>query len=285
MKECINIDNKLENDTNELFSHLRIPWKRTKEDSWSGIAKRIQEPKIIQLQPKTIGWKVASAAVIFLALSIGFFMSTYTVNFHSRQNLFATIQMPDGSKVFVNTNSNISYKPYWWWVNRDVKLKGEAFFEVQKGKKFRVLSENGTTEVLGTSFNVFARDQLYEVVCVTGKVKVQAALTEHTVILHPTQKALLLETGELNVESEISVEQTKAWFSNRLEFTSQPLKEVFKYIEILYDIEIIIQQDVFQEYTGSFDKPSSADEALKLICRPFNLKVEKLAKKKYRIIE
>ena len=56
--------------------------------------------------------------------------------------------------------------------SRKVSLEGEAFFEVNPGKKFEVVSKFGKTIVLGTSFNIYSRNSSYQVTCMTGKVKV-----------------------------------------------------------------------------------------------------------------
>ena len=102
-----------------------------------------------------------------------------------------TVILPDGSIAQLNGSSTLKYHPYWWNISRNISLEGEAFFEVAKGSKFSVESKNGTTSVLGTSFNIYARSNQYEVVCVTGKVWVENATGEVSTIITPNQKAVL----------------------------------------------------------------------------------------------
>ncbi|MEM9931461.1 MAG: FecR domain-containing protein, partial [Bacteroidota bacterium] len=94
-------------------------------------------------------------------------------------------ELPDGSVVYANAVTTLSYSPQEWSSARDVQLKGEAFFEVEKGSNFTVNTPQGTVEVLGTSFNVLAREDIFEVICYTGKVRVTAG--ERTAELSPGQ--------------------------------------------------------------------------------------------------
>jgi len=276
---------KFDDESTELFTRLRIPWKQSKEEIWVDVSKRIHSPKIIQLKPKMARWQMAISAIFILSLSLTVFMRTYSLKVNSYESKLVSTELPDGSLISLNANSTIKYHPFWWWANRSVELNGEAFFQVQKGKTFKVKSDIGTTEVLGTTFNVFARDQEYEVICITGKVKVQANLTKYTVILHPAQKASLLETGELEVQIDVNTENMKLRKADRLTFTSMPLIEVFNEIERQYQVDIILPSELSQRYTGNFDKPESVEKILQLVCRPFNLKVEKLNDRKFQILQ
>jgi transmembrane sensor len=274
-----------EDESTELFSRLRIPWKQSKEEIWVGVSKQIQSTRVIKLQPKMAYWKLAIAAIFIVSFSLTIFLRTYTVSINSFENKLVFNELPDGSNITLNANSTIKYHPYWWWANRSIDLNGEAFFQVQKGKTFIVKSESGITEVLGTTFNVFARGQSYEVICVTGKVKVQATQTSHAVILHPSQKASLLESGELEVKQDIHIKNINSWRSSKLIFTSISLIDVFKEIEQLYRVNIMLPVELDQQYTGSFDKPGSVEDVLQLICRPFDLKVVKVKDHQYQIFK
>ena len=81
------------------------------------------------------------------------------------------VTLPDNSIVTLRGGSELSYAPYWWFADRSLQFEGEAFFDVEKGSSFTVQSDNGVTQVLGTSFSIYANDENYEVFCKTGKVK------------------------------------------------------------------------------------------------------------------
>ncbi len=268
-------DNFLSDKSTELQDKLTIKWEVSKEEVWNDVSEQIKQGKLVQMKPKTMYKQWLIAASLALLLSLGVFIRVHTERIKSPAGTHATAELPDGSKVFLNADAQISYHPYWWKISRSVRLKGEAFFEVKKGKKFSVVSENGITEVLGTSFNIFARNKKYEVTCVTGKVKVSSTKTKQSVIIKPKQKVSVSPKGELKVKDNVDINNTKAWISNKFVFTSTPLKQVFEEIERQYNTKIILAQKFEFEYTGNFDKKKSVEETLQLICRPFNLKIEK----------
>ncbi len=275
---------KYEDRSTELFSKLQISWESPKEEVWDDLSKRLKEQPIIKMRPNIARWQIAIAAIFILSISISFFMRSYTKDYNAINGKHLTASLPDGSTIYLNAGSKISYKPYWWFMERGVKLSGEAFFKVKKGETFSVESTLGVTTVLGTSFNVFSRGEYYEVTCVTGKVKVQANSTQQSVVIHPSQKASIQKLGQLKVEENINTENARAWMSNRFVFTSAPLTNVFEEIERQYKVEIILPKGHSLQYTGSFEKEKSVKEVLELVCRPFNLKVEKKSDKKFLIL-
>ena len=274
-----------EDKFNDLVSKLEIKWEKPKDEVWNKLSMQLKAKPVIQMKPKKMRWPMAVAAVFILAISLGIFMRNYSKDFIAPNGTHLAVNLPDGSTVNINAGSEISYNPYWWRVKRQIKLKGEAFFKVKKGRPFSVQSKMGTTEVLGTSFNVFAREQNYEVTCVTGKVKVKANTSENSVIIHPYQKASLKKTGQLVVKKNINIENTKAWISGRLVFTSMELIDVFQEIERQYNLKIILPDSLTERYTGSFDKTQPAQELLQLICRPYGFKIEKKGENKFSIIK
>ena len=133
-------------------------WSKSKEDIWDSVFEGLEEtPKVIEMAPRKRSlWFYAAASIAAIAIilpSIAFF---YTKNEVAERGTHLAVVLPDGSKVDLNAESKISYKPLWWFISRDVELKGEAYFEVEKGSTFDVRSGQYTVSVLGTSFNVFS---------------------------------------------------------------------------------------------------------------------------------
>lgn len=118
-------------------------------------------------------YKYAAAAVIIIGISLVYFMlrPNYTV-YETLAGQIETITLPDQSVVTLNANSRLRFDPDEFAENRHLLLQGEAFFEVTKGINFEVETDQGTVKVLGTSFNVWNRNNLLDVVCYTGKVNV-----------------------------------------------------------------------------------------------------------------
>ncbi|WP_339739781.1 FecR family protein [uncultured Sunxiuqinia sp.] len=95
---------------------------------------------------------VAASLILIFLLHVLF--ATSTIQNDSQE--VQTLRLPDLSRVVLSQNSAASYPKYWW--KREVKLTGEAYFEVEKGNKFTVETKNGQVEVLGTRFLVSEQD-------------------------------------------------------------------------------------------------------------------------------
>lgn len=266
----------------EFFSNVEISYSKSKDDVWKEMmekAAKNKPTKTRNLSP--IYFAVAATLLLIIGLSI--FIRFYSRDISCPKGQHMSINLPDESKVQINANSNIKYYPYWWNFARIVDLQGEAFFEVEPGNSFRVKSKHGTTTVLGTSFNIYAREDTYEVHCVTGKVNVSPSFGESKII-HPNQKVLVnTSTGMIEKRNVANAKHSIAWTKNQFIFTSSPLKEVYKEMERQFNIEIEIDQDISGNYTGNFKRGSSSIQTLKTISKPFGLKVIKQSNRKYKI--
>jgi transmembrane sensor len=271
-------------DPMETFSGTYIDWGKSKEQVWLELEKRMDSSKPVKVKVMFSPWiKLATAAVFVLLIGFSVFMTLYTKTFVVPVAQHSVSYLPDGSSVHMNAQSSISYKPLLWIFSRNVRFEGEAFFEVQKGIKFQVVSDKGTTEVLGTSFDIYARDNDYNVTCITGNVKVTESKNNQAVILDPGQKATLNNAGKLIIQSGSDIEQVLSWMNNKLNFTSVPLTDVFKEIERQYGVVISIPENLDKIYTGTFRIDSPLEQTLDLVCKPFNLSFTLKSKDEYII--
>ena len=175
------------------------------------------------------------------------------------------VQLPDQSVVTLNAQSSLSYNRLAWILNRNVILEGEAFFEVTKGKNFAVVSTLGTTEVLGTSFNILARAETYDVKCHTGKVRVTAA--EHKSILEPGDRVTVTNSLEFKESTFDTLKQT--WKQGEYHYDNVTLEEVIKDLERAYGLSIDTSLiDGNKKYSGYFPSDNQS-LALKLVFEPF----------------
>ena len=145
-------------------------------------------------------------------------------------------------------------------------LEGEAFFEVEKGAEFIVWSGEKSVTVLGTSFNINSREDLYRVACFTGKVKVDNERSH--VILTPGEESLELG-GNLN-KTNFNKTKTATWRTGDFYFESTALTHVVRELERQFDIQVIFSTDTARIYTGYFNT-QSLEEALNMICSPMGL--------------
>lgn len=161
-----------------VLAQTKIEWEESKEDIWSKMEAKLgqtQAPVLKKVRPVfSLPRIVRYAAAAVIALLIGFTATAalYTKKITTGFTQEKSIVLPDNSKVNLYANSTLSYKPLMWKISRAAKLVGEAFFEVEKGKKFEVISEKAKTVVLGTKFIVKARNNEYDVDCEQGRVMV-----------------------------------------------------------------------------------------------------------------
>ena len=285
-KKQKNIEKKpdLKMETMRMISQTSIQWNKSKEQVWSELEQKMES---MEAPVKTVYLRlrmsIAAAAVIILLVGISVFMQLYTRTISISPGQHSTIYLPDKSQVKINAQSTLSYKPMAWIFSRRVKLEGEAYFEVQKGKKFVVSSGIGRTTVLGTSFNIYSRNDQYQVTCISGTVKVMEKTYDSEVVLNAGQKAELDLKGTLQVFSNINTEQTLSWLTNRFSFTSVPVKRVFEEVARQYNITISLQEGIDKTYTGAFNKSKSPDTVLNVVCRPLNLTFIRKSQNEYFI--
>jgi ferric-dicitrate binding protein FerR (iron transport regulator) len=278
-----NID---QNESIRAFPRIATKYRKGKDEVWAEISLQIEKSSNTKSNKVFHLNFVAAIAASFLLL-IGFagFMRFYTKTVESPAGQHLTVMLPDGSKIELNAQSNISFHPYWWRFSRDIKFSGEGFFEVEKGAWFSVISDKGITTVLGTSFNIFSRGNDYEVTCFTGKVSVSSKVNSDKLVLYPNQQVKLSENGKLNFVSHKDSQTIISWKDNMFTFTSAPLKLVLEEIERQYNIRIINKEAYDFTYTGNFKKEYSEKDVLDLVCTPLGLKFEQKANGEYLVYQ
>lgn len=256
----------------EFFSGGAFRWKKNSDEVWAAIDRRIKDrpqSRLLSVNFRVVKWMAAASLVILF--SVGSFMRFYVVSVVSSAGQHAEAILPDQSTVKLNAQSAIAYHPYWWRFSRTLELKGEAFFEVEKGRKFTVSSQKGITQVLGTSFNIFAREDIYKVTCVTGTVRVKSG-QGHEVVITPNSKAEISPGGEIRVFTNIETFPEISWKKNIFIFTATPVYQVFHEIERQYGISIDAQVDANSLYSGNFTKEQNVEEILAYVCPALGLK-------------
>ncbi len=258
MKESVNINPK---------------WSKNKDEIWSnhfeGLTSMERVPKgnIVKIE-RYLRYYFAAAAVVIIML-VPF---VFTKEISTQRGEHLTCNLPDGSAVTLNAESSISYKPILWIINRSVKMSGEVYFQVEKGERFTVNTDNGTVKVLCTKFNVLSREENFFVACISGKVEVTS---QNVVILEKETSASLEKNGHLIVTKDGEIEKTIAWKRDIFYFTNVPLSYVIEEVSRQYDI-IVDYPDISNYfYTGSFSKESKIEDVLDIISLPFGLKREK----------
>jgi len=187
------------------------------------------------------------------------------------------IVLPDGTKANLNSQTILSYDVNLFnKKQRCIKLSGEGFFEVAKNEKkpFIIKTSDMDVKVLGTTFNLLARDEnnLVEIYLLAGKVNLTSNSTMENVILHPNQKAVLdKKTGKINV-FRTSSDESLAWRRGELIFHGTTIRQIFREIERSYGVKISAQCPDFimnDLFTGTFSV-ENLDETMKILKMHYN---------------
>ncbi|MDR6301308.1 FecR family protein [Mesonia maritima] len=240
-----------------------------KKESFAAIKSKLVQPKT-----KTSWTKhIARIAAIFVIGFATYFAITYNsaTEIQTMAGVTEEITLPDESHIELNAASTLSYNKSNWEDKRLINLKGEAYFEVAKGKTFTVETSLGNISVLGTKFNIRQRGDFLEVTCYEGLVKVVTPFEE---LKLPVGESFQL-IGKTSLKQSISSAKP-SWLEGVSSFRSVPLQQVIEELEHQYNITITLKKltfDTDELFTGSFVH-NDLKTALKSITVPFNLTYE-----------
>ena len=185
------------------------------------------------------------------------------------------IILSDGTKVWLNAASSLSYPTVFTGNERKVLLKGEAYFEVAKNAKqtFKVITDRQELVVLGTHFNINSYEDEPDIktTLLEGSVKVSSLQTNHTILLKPGEQSALKKSGKLKVD-QINAENAIAWKSGLFQFQGSSIQEALRQMARWYDVTIEFEGEVPDiQLWGEVHRNADAIEALEIL-RYFDLK-------------
>lgn len=177
--------------------------------------------------------------------------------------------LPDGTKVWLNASSSITYPTVFTGNERIVTLTGEAYFEVVKNKKmpFLVKSARQTIEVLGTHFNINAYDDeaVTETTLLEGSVKVTSP--SNTVTISPGEQAVINRTGDGAISKrQVETDKEVAWKNGLFAFNGEDIRSVMRQVSRWYNIDVVYEKDIPKEkYFGEISRTSSLADVFKIL--------------------
>ncbi len=151
-----------------------------------------------------------------------------------------TLVLTDGSRVRLNTGTTLHYPVPFTGDTREVRVEGEAFFEVapDKDKPFIVHFEDNSVTVLGTEFNISCyKEQPSHTTLVKGSVRLSNSLD--AVVLLPGQEGIISSSRENITVREADINVVTAWLNNRFYFKELPLSEIMKALGEWYDVGVL----------------------------------------------
>lgn len=268
----------------DLISKTDIPFKRTRDEVWKSLSEKMDASPSAEKRPQAL------PSMLYLAAAIAILISTITLymRFHSLEfttlDEIAEISLPDGSSLELRANSQVIYHPQWWRFKREIELEGEAYFDVERGARFSVVSPQGTTKVLGTTFTVIDRFEQYKVTCYSGSVSVQAVNKDVAATIMANEEVVLNKHGNYEVRIIPSPKKGEHFTGDEyFMFNAASVLEVFKQLEAHYSIDIAVTDELDFVYSGKLSKNLSIDDILTAVCRSLGLSYEQTSKNIYII--
>lgn len=172
------------------------------------------------------------------------------------------LQLADGTTVWLNAGSSISFPMAFPDSAREVSITGEAYLEIAKSQTpFRVKTNGMEVSVLGTHFNISAyeEDGLWATTLLEGAVKVNGLL------LQPGQQAELNRKSNQLQSTKADPEAVLAWKNNLFWFADEDIREVMKQLERWYDIQVVFENDVDVRFSGTIPRNVNISTILKTL--------------------
>lgn len=258
------------------------------ENAWKRVSSKMQQveshkgsgkARIIIMRRTFV--RIAAVAIIMVSLGTGAF---YLINSGtlSKKIAYSTgndqknllIELSDGSRIFLNRNSELTYRGDFGRNSRNVKLRGEGFFEIaaDASRPFIIDAGKAKVTVVGTSFNVITSNinSEVEVFVKTGKVVLTGSDNSQSIELDPGY------IGKINPVKTAKSVNTDAnylsWNTGLLVYNGQTLDVVFKDLRRVYNMEIVADDASIlgNRWTSPIDNQTQ-ETIIRLICVSFNL--------------
>lgn len=283
----------------QVTGKARDAFQPNVDNAWQRLQKTMNESQTVkeetiqkeaQILPLTskpetkifsLWMRIAAVFLVLIGIGYGMYLANASKEVQiiakSADNEKKDFYLPDGSHVFLNRYSSISYEKGLKGDQRVIHLKGEAFFDVKRNPKrpFVIYTSQSRVEVLGTSFTVREDTvkQTTEVDVVTGKVAFSSLKPADTtrLYLRPGFRGILNTKQGLST-ARIEDLNFRAWQVDKLVFDNTRLSSVVPAMEAYFGVTIEVQNPQLWNcrYTGDFEKPA-LENILKVLAEATNL--------------
>ena len=278
----------LERDWERISDHIDRSNKKDKD-------ARVLKFKRLRKRHQLVSILIKVAALFLVALTSGFLTLQYApiqqekvyepvfneIQTHAAER--ARIELGDGSVVTLNSESKLIVPENFGQKAREVELYGQAFFDVEseKSRPFRIKSQSGVIEVLGTSFDVrsYGEEDVIQVVVREGTVEVSREdnKKQRMIVNEGYIGSIKVSENKMNLKWVEDPDSYFAWMEGRLIFKNEPLEKVFRHIERIYDIEITYSnadKSILQKEFSADLKTRSVTEVMEVIEMSMDIEYE-----------
>lgn len=251
----------------EILQNRTSEWDPATMDEKLAVKKRIfdriveevhnaEVENVRPLNSKPLFWRYMTAASVLLLCAFAFytfrtslqsrFFPVQMITITSQKGKLLKKQLPDGSTVWLNSESTLCFPEEFPDSARYITLTGEAYFEVVHNPKqpFVIHTQNLDTRVLGTHFLVkaYPSDAQSKVTLLSGRVAVSGANVKGSAVLTPLQELTADNaSGQFKIKIKIDSTSSMAWASGKLSFRKNPLSEVISDLERRFNTKIIAE--------------------------------------------
>lgn len=253
-----------------------------------------------RINPKNrkFSWmKIAAVLLPFLVLNVAFWMYSGTDNREAvNRDIYVpcgermTVMLSDGTKVYLNADTKLTYPEQFVGKERKVSVEGEAYFEVKKDAKKPFIVDVSTMQikVLGTSFNVNAYPSESKVLTTLdeGSVKIRNVQSNSfDYIMKPGETAIFeKETGTCIVQKNKNYKNESVWLKDVLIFNDTPLEDVLKILSRKYNVQFNVENKAIYAYTYTLrSEGESLQEILENMKHITPIKYERTNRKEVKI--
>jgi ferric-dicitrate binding protein FerR (iron transport regulator) len=244
--------------------------------------------------------KTADGRIIYSGIANAVAHNTLT---NPRGSRVIDITLADGSKVWLNAGSSITYPIAFTGNERKVEMTGEAYFEIthDKTRPFYVSKGAMQVEVMGTHFNVNAYDdeETIKTTLLEGRVRVvnrdrnkkyEVGSKNSEVILNPGEQAIAhcrlpIDDCRLIIHHSPDLDEVMAWKNGLFEFNETDIQTIMKQIERWYDVQVVFDGEFTQHFNGSIKRQVNVSKVLNMLEKTgglrFSIEGRKVLVKKY----
>ena len=177
--------------------------------------------------------------------------------------------LADGSKVWLNVASSVTYPTSFAGKERKVEIIGEVYFEVahNEAMPFKVKHNDVEVQVLGTHFNINAYDDenSLKVTLLEGAVNVDQAGKE-SMIIKPGQQAEIFQQEKIKLNKNVDIDEVMAWKNGWFNFSSLQVMDIMRQIEKWYDVDVYYEgKPGKKRFSGMVSRDNNVSEVLKIM--------------------
>lgn len=291
-QKALDKDLSISEENEKLYSDLEWIWDKSApsievdtNSAWEKLSEKIsneqveEETPVIEIRPtRSFQW-MSIAATLLLAIGIFSLYKLQQVDdIIYTASAIEEITLPDGSIVNLKKNTTITYPEKFSASSREVSLKGEAFFDVERNerKPFIIHTNSIDVKVLGTSFFVNANNnQETEVNVKSGKVLVTDIKDDKNKVVLTKDENIVFDKDKRSFKNKKLEENKLFWKTKTLIFKRTMLQEVVNVVNLNYNKNVVIENEIMKncKLTVTF-KNKSFEEIMEVIKATFNASTE-----------